>query len=79
VLASAVAAVAALDGETVGTLTVEGAMHDLPRFAARTPSRDVAGSIAAMPLYAGTGVGDVREVVDAADVVRELVGAAPHA
>ncbi len=72
VLASAVAAVEAFAGETVGTLHVGSETHALPRFAARTPSRDVSGSIAAMPLYAGEGVGDVTEVVSAADVVREL-------
>jgi NAD(P)H-dependent flavin oxidoreductase YrpB (nitropropane dioxygenase family) len=74
VLASAVAAVAALDGETVGEVAIGGERRPLPRFAARTPSRDVTGTIAAMPLYAGEGVGDVTEVVDAADVVRELAG-----
>jgi NAD(P)H-dependent flavin oxidoreductase YrpB (nitropropane dioxygenase family) len=74
VLATAVAAVEAFEGETVGVLAAGGETYPLPRFAARTPSRDVSGTIAAMPLYAGEGVGDVTEVVSAADVVSELAG-----
>ena len=66
----------ALEGETVGTLTVAGATHALPRFSARTPSRDVSGTIAAMPLYAGQGVGGVTAVAGAEDVTRELADGA---
>jgi NAD(P)H-dependent flavin oxidoreductase YrpB (nitropropane dioxygenase family) len=72
VLASAVAAAEALEEETVGTLALDGASHTLPRFSARTPSRDVSGTIAAMPLYAGQGVGEVTAIGDAAEVTREL-------
>jgi nitronate monooxygenase len=76
VLASALAAVETFEGETVGALSVDGETHPLPRFAARTPSRDVSGTIAAMPLYAGQGVGDVTEMVGAAEIVEELVSGA---
>jgi NAD(P)H-dependent flavin oxidoreductase YrpB (nitropropane dioxygenase family) len=38
-----------------------------------TPSRRAEGDIAAMALYAGTGVGDVHAVERAAEVVRELL------
>jgi NAD(P)H-dependent flavin oxidoreductase YrpB (nitropropane dioxygenase family) len=61
---------------------VVGAIEDgarsvpLPRLAARTPSRDVRGTVAAMALYAGQGVGEVTEVVPAAQVVAELVAGA---
>jgi nitronate monooxygenase len=72
VLASALAAAEAFEGEQVGTLTVDGEPQPLPRFAARTPSREVTGTVAAMPLYAGQGVGHVNEVKDAADIVTEL-------
>ena len=44
----------------------------LPRLAARTPSRDVRGTIAAMALYAGQGVGQVAQVMPASQVVAEL-------
>ncbi len=76
VLASAVAAVQAFEAETVGAVTVDGQTHPLPRFSARTPSRDVSGTIAAMPLYAGQGVGAVTSVAGAADVTRELADGA---
>ena len=72
VLASALAAVDAFDGEVVGALTVGGESQPLPRFAARTPSSEATGTIAAMALYAGQGVGQVTEVMDASDVVAEL-------
>jgi NAD(P)H-dependent flavin oxidoreductase YrpB (nitropropane dioxygenase family) len=44
-----------------------------PPYPVSTPSRHVEGDIAAMALYAGTGVGDVRDVSPAAEVVRDLV------
>jgi NAD(P)H-dependent flavin oxidoreductase YrpB (nitropropane dioxygenase family) len=72
VLASAVAAVEEFDGEVVGALTVDGEPQPLPRFAARTPSREVTGAVGAMALYAGQGVGHVNEIKDVADIVTEL-------
>jgi NAD(P)H-dependent flavin oxidoreductase YrpB (nitropropane dioxygenase family) len=72
VLASALAAAEALDDETVGALEVDGEPQPVPRFAARTPSREVTGSVEAMALYAGEGVGLVTEIEDAASLVREL-------
>jgi NAD(P)H-dependent flavin oxidoreductase YrpB (nitropropane dioxygenase family) len=72
VLVSAVAAVEAFTGETVGTLTTDEGTHPLPRFSARTPSRDVSGTVAAMPLYAGQGVGDVSSLASAAEITRRL-------
>jgi NAD(P)H-dependent flavin oxidoreductase YrpB (nitropropane dioxygenase family) len=71
VLASALAAAEALDDETVGALEVDGEPQPVPRFAARTPSREVTGSVEAMALYAGEGVGLVTEIGDAASLVRE--------
>jgi nitronate monooxygenase len=44
----------------------------LPKMAAQTPSREVTGTVAAMALYAGEGVGEITEVIPAAQVVREL-------
>ena len=72
VLASAVAAAEAFDRETVGTVQVNGESQTLPRFAARTPSREVGGAIEAMALYAGEGVGQVTEIAGAESLVREL-------
>jgi NAD(P)H-dependent flavin oxidoreductase YrpB (nitropropane dioxygenase family) len=72
VLASAVAAAEALDEETVGEVDVNGESQPVPRLAARTPSREVTGTVEAMALYAGQGVGLVNEVEGAASLVREL-------
>jgi NAD(P)H-dependent flavin oxidoreductase YrpB (nitropropane dioxygenase family) len=77
VLASAVAAAEAFDGDVVAQLpTPEGAV-DISRFNVAPPSRGVEGAIEAMALYAGTGVGDVRSVQPAADVVAELTADLP--
>lgn len=72
VLGSAVAAAEAFDGEVVGTHTAGTASRPLPRLAAQTPSREVTGTVAAMALYAGQGVGQVTEVTGAAQVVTGL-------
>jgi len=48
----------------------------LPRFGVATPTEDTTGSIDAMPLYAGQGVGAVHERRAAADILRELCAGA---
>lgn len=73
VLRSAVAAAEAFDGDVVGHLVANGQRSPITRFAVSTPSRYVEGNVAAMALYAGEGVGDVREVRPAAAVVADLV------
>ncbi|MDX6200455.1 MAG: nitronate monooxygenase [Actinomycetota bacterium] len=73
VLRSAVEAAEGFDGEVVGHAVNGSDRTDIARFQVSTPGRNVEGEIAAMALYAGTGVGDVTAVVPAADVVRELV------
>jgi nitronate monooxygenase len=72
VLASAVAAAEAFDGDTVGEAGPPHARRPIPRFAPHTPSRDMTGHIEAMPLYAGTGVGHVDTVKPAAELVAQL-------
>jgi nitronate monooxygenase len=72
VLRAALVAAEAFDGETVGTLTVGGEQQPLPRLSARTPSRDVSGTVTAMALYAGQGVGQVSDIISAPQVVAEL-------
>lgn len=44
----------------------------LPRFSAQVPGRGVTGEVGAMAQYAGQGVGAVREVVPAEQVVRDM-------
>ena len=75
VLASALAAAEAFDGDVVGELTLTGGAVPLARFGVSPPSRQVEGHVEAMALYAGTGVGGVTGVCPAADVVSELVSA----
>jgi nitronate monooxygenase len=77
VLRSAVAAATAFDGDVVGHLVAGEVRVAVPRFGVATPSRRVEGEIAAMAMYAGTGVGDVTAVQPAADVVADLVSQLP--
>jgi nitronate monooxygenase len=76
VLRTAVAAAAASEAASVGTLSVGGREQPLPRFSARTPSRAVAGDIEAMPLYAGQAVGQISELAPAGRVVDEMAAGA---
>jgi NAD(P)H-dependent flavin oxidoreductase YrpB (nitropropane dioxygenase family) len=56
----------------LGMLQAGPVSEPLPRLSARTPSREVSGTVTAMALYAGQGVGQVTEVTPAAQVVAEL-------
>lgn len=58
--------------KTVGTIGEE----PIPRFSAQTPNRSAGGEVSAMALYAGQGVGAVRQVLTAEQVVRGMVGGA---
>jgi len=70
--ARGMAAAQAFQGEVVGAHTVGARSRPLARWAAQTPSREVTGTVAAMALYAGQGVGQVTRVVPAGQVVTEL-------
>ena len=61
------------DEPVVGSLSMGG--HEIPllRFMGIPPNAATSGDIDSMALYAGQGVGLVREIKPAADVVRELV------
>jgi nitronate monooxygenase len=73
VLRSAVERVAALDSDVVGTLTVGDRRTPLPRGAGIPPVTAVDGDVAAMALYAGTGVGAVTAIQPAADLISDLM------
>ena len=75
VLRSAVDTADAFDGDVVGQVLHEGTRHPVPRYASSPPTTDTDGDIAAMALYAGTGVGAVSDVRPAAEIVSELVSA----
>ena len=72
VLRSAIAAVDALDQETVGTMSTADGEQPLSPRAGLPPHKDVSGQIHAMALYAGSGVEHITDVRPAADIVREL-------
>jgi nitronate monooxygenase len=73
VLRSAVERVAALDGAVVGTLSMGGRRIPLPRGAGLPPLTAVNGDVAAMALYAGTGVGAITVIRPAADLINDLM------
>jgi NAD(P)H-dependent flavin oxidoreductase YrpB (nitropropane dioxygenase family) len=72
VLASALRAVAAVEGEVVGTLTTDDTEIPLPPRHGMPPSRAVRGQVSAMALYAGEAVGVVTRTLPAGEIVREL-------
>jgi nitronate monooxygenase len=72
VLRSAIAAVNALVGETVGTLRTPSGDTPLPVRAGLPPGRAVQGEVGAMALYAGQGTHLVTSVEPVEVVVREL-------
>jgi NAD(P)H-dependent flavin oxidoreductase YrpB (nitropropane dioxygenase family) len=73
VLRSCIAAAAALEGEMAGEVTIDGVVVPVQAFTPSPPTRATSGHIDAMPLYAGQGVGLVRAVEPAGEIVRELV------
>ena len=79
VLASALAAATALDGESVAEMTFEGTRRQVPRFSAHNPAADATGHIEAMALYAGQSAGAVTRPEPAAAIVADLARGIPHA
>jgi nitronate monooxygenase len=75
VLRSAVAGAQHLSSDVAGHVgSPDGS--PVPRWSAAPPTPDVTGTIEAMALYAGAGVGAVTSIGDAGDVVRELAAGA---
>jgi nitronate monooxygenase len=75
-LRSAVAALEAFEGETVGERMMGSTTITIPKGSVGSPNKQTTGTIAAMPLYAGESVGSVTQVQAAGDVVRELADGA---
>jgi NAD(P)H-dependent flavin oxidoreductase YrpB (nitropropane dioxygenase family) len=61
------------DEPVIGSLSLGGHEFPLLQFMGIPPNTATSGDIDKMALYAGQGVGLVREIKPAADVVRELV------
>jgi nitronate monooxygenase len=75
-LSCSVAAAVADGPDPVGTMVLaDGTTRDLPRRGPTPPTTTTTGDIAAMPFYAGRGVGAVTGRVPAAAIVAELGGA----
>jgi nitronate monooxygenase len=72
-LRSAVDRVTALGDDVVATVTTAGVVLPVPRGSGMPPSAAVLGDVAAMALYAGTGVDLVTGIRPAADVIVELM------
>jgi nitronate monooxygenase len=72
VLRPALLAAEAFEGDSVGAVTVGGRLQALPRLSARTPSREVSGTVAAMAQYAGQGVSEISEIIPAAQIMLAL-------
>jgi NAD(P)H-dependent flavin oxidoreductase YrpB (nitropropane dioxygenase family) len=76
VLASAIARAEATTADPVAEMHVAGqGMVPVPRFSTSPPTTATTGDIAAMALYAGQAVGDVRRRQPAAEIVAELTAA----
>ncbi len=72
VLRSALEAAQALEGEVVGEMNLGARRVSVPRFSADNPAADATGHVEAMALYAGQGVGSVRQRQPAAAIVADL-------
>jgi enoyl-[acyl-carrier protein] reductase II len=64
------------DEPVVGQTVIAGQPLPVPRFASLPPNSEAGGDIDSMSLLAGQGVGLVREVKPAGQIVRELVAEA---
>lgn len=79
VLRSAIAAAESSCEEIIGEARLGGQVVPVPRFSVICPSADTTGDVAAMALYAGESVTNVRSVQPAATILAELVAGAEEA
>ena len=76
VLSGAVSAVGTVTGEVVGEVRSEGQASFVPRGSGMPPTSATTGHVAAMAMYAGTGVTSIHDVVPAGEVVARLAAGA---
>ena len=62
----------------IGRSTINGLDIDIRRFAGTVPNATTKGDIESMAMYAGQGVGLIKEILPAGEVVRRLVEGAQH-
>ena len=77
VLRSSIDAAESHDGEVVGEMNLGGLVREIERFESFPPNASFRGDAAAMPFYAGQGVGAIHEVLPAARIVAELAEGIP--
>jgi nitronate monooxygenase len=76
VLRRALEAARAVDGDTVGEMTVRGEVHPIPKFAVIPPSATCTGNIEAFAMYAGISAGSVDRIEPTADVIARIAAEA---
>jgi nitronate monooxygenase len=76
VLRSSIEAAQSFKGDIVARVKSYGSVewYELHKFEPCVPSRDIEGTISAIPHWAGEGVSHVRKVEPAADIVKEISG-----
>jgi NAD(P)H-dependent flavin oxidoreductase YrpB (nitropropane dioxygenase family) len=73
VLSHAIEAAASHADDVIGAAVAGDARFDIGRWSAMPPSMSCTGSVEAMAMYAGAGVGEIREVTTVAEVVADLL------
>ncbi|KAL2937312.1 putative nitronate monooxygenase [Bienertia sinuspersici] len=57
----------------IGHSTIHGVDKDVRRFAGTVPNKSTTGDVESMAMYAGQGVGLIREILPAGEVVKKIV------
>jgi NAD(P)H-dependent flavin oxidoreductase YrpB (nitropropane dioxygenase family) len=78
VLRSSLEAAKAFEGEVVGTLTDtwDGLPYQIAHFGCVAIHKSATGTVAAMSQWAGEGVGSVKRMQTASEIIHELTGEA---
>ncbi|KAL4614841.1 uncharacterized protein LOC142642956 isoform X1 [Castanea sativa] len=67
-----------LNQPVIGRSTIHGVEKEIKRFAGTVPNSTTRGDIESMAMYAGEGVGLIKEILPAGEVVQRLVEGAQH-
>ncbi|KAF5448477.1 hypothetical protein F2P56_029011 [Juglans regia] len=67
-----------LDKPVIGRATIHGMEKEIRQFAGTVPNATTTGDIESMAMYAGQGVGLIKEILPAGEVVERLVEGAQH-
>ncbi|XP_041011733.1 nitronate monooxygenase isoform X2 [Juglans microcarpa x Juglans regia] len=67
-----------LDKPVIGRSTIHGMEKEIRQFAGTVPNATTTGDIESMAMYAGQGVGLIKEILPAGEVVERLVEGAQH-